>query len=487
MVLFALSQVLPGLTGYLLLRSLWPGPRLSGARLLLSSLAVGCGLGISSCGLFAWLVLVGPPGEGFKLAETAVYLSSACALLGLTRQHSQGRPSQLPQSASRLEPFLTTAFLLAVALKIAEFAISSFSYPHGIGDAWFTWNMRARFLYRGGDHWTDAFSNLIGEGVGDYPLLLPLSICRGWLYLGRESQFVPATIALLFTFATVGTLFSGLAFLRSRSQGALAGLLLLGTTFFLQLGWVQVADVPLSFFYLAVLTLLAVHDAHAAGPWQLLLAAGLMLGFAAWTKNEGLLFVGSVVLARLLFRTRPASEALAARLRPWRDRVWEIALLFLGALTVVGVLGYFKTWLAPPSYLIEGQGWQTTLDRLGTYSRYRLVLVAFLLRILQLGGSGIRFELGSGLVLLLPVYRALVGPVSPGTGPTPSTPIWLVVFFTLLGYAIVYLVTPLDLLGHLNSSLSRLLLHLWPLVLLGFFLTVATPEEALARQRSPAA
>jgi hypothetical protein len=46
----------------------------------------------------------------------------------------------------------------------------------------------------------------------------------------------------------------------------------------------------------------------------------------------------------------------------------------------------------------------------------------------------------------------------------------------------VYLLTPLELAGHLYSSLHRLLMHLWPLALFTFFLGVATPEEALARR-----
>jgi hypothetical protein len=67
------------------LGALWPGPRPPGARLLLGCLAVGCGLGISSCALFAWQVAVGPPGVGFTLAETAAY-GGASALLGLARR-----------------------------------------------------------------------------------------------------------------------------------------------------------------------------------------------------------------------------------------------------------------------------------------------------------------------------------------------------------------------------------------------------------------
>jgi hypothetical protein len=72
--------------------------------------------------------------------------------------------------------------------------------------------------------------------------------------------------------------------LRGRSQGALAGLLLLTTQVYLYLGSAQVADVPLSLFMLAALTLLAAHDALAPRRGGLVVAAGLMTGLAAWTK-----------------------------------------------------------------------------------------------------------------------------------------------------------------------------------------------------------
>jgi hypothetical protein len=449
---------------------------------------VGCGLGISSCVLFAWLVLVGAPGKGFLLAESLTYLG-ASALLGWAqrRQVRPEGPANPPEPVSWIALLLTVCFGLAVALKLVNLVLDSFIFPHGLGDAWFTWNMRARFLYRGGEHWTDAFSNLIGESVGDYPLLLPLSVARGWLYLGGESQLVPATIAVLFTLTTAGTLFAGLTVLRGWSQGALAGLLLLGTQLFVMMGYVQMADIPLSFFFLAALTLLAVQDALAPGKGQLLLAAGLMTGFAAWTKNEGLLFAGAVVLARLLVGQRLADPATRQRLGFWRDRVRQLSLLLLGALPVICVLGYFKAFLAPPSYFVEGQAWPVYLERLSSSDRYFKVFGVFLLRLIELGGPDFQFipgrwfVPGSGVLFLLPVYRLLLGRVPPGSLQVPSAPVWIVVMLMLLGYALVYLVTPIDLLGQLHSSLSRLLLHLWPLVLFAFFLRVATPEEALAK------
>ena len=50
--------------------------------------------------------------------------------------------------------------------------------------------MHARFLFRGGDHWREAFASGLDWSHWDYPLLLPLSIARGWRYMGGESLSV---------------------------------------------------------------------------------------------------------------------------------------------------------------------------------------------------------------------------------------------------------------------------------------------------------
>jgi hypothetical protein len=55
--------------------------------------------------------------------------------------------------------------------------------------------------------------------------------------------------------------------------------------------------------------------------------------------------------------------------------------------------------------------------------------------------------------------------------------LWIVPAAQLLVYLLVYVVTPHDLQWHMNYSMSRLLIHIFPLVLLCFFLLVKTPES----------
>ena len=107
-----------------------------------------------------------------------------------------------------------------------------------------------------------------------------------------------------FTFAAVGLLAAGVCRLRSRNQGLLAGAVLLGTKAFVMLGAAQYADVPLAFFILATVLLLGLDDAAEQSSPGLVLLAGFCAGLAAWTKNEGLLFLVVMLAARCLVAWR---------------------------------------------------------------------------------------------------------------------------------------------------------------------------------------
>ncbi len=55
--------------------------------------------------------------------------------------------------------YLTALFLLAIVLAAAIFLVAVSNNPHGEQGAWSIWNLRARFLFRAGAFWRDAFSN----------------------------------------------------------------------------------------------------------------------------------------------------------------------------------------------------------------------------------------------------------------------------------------------------------------------------------------
>jgi hypothetical protein len=433
------------------------------ASLLDLFLGAGLGLGATSVVWFLWLVVAGPPALGFHITEAAAVVGLGAAVV-LTRRGRAAPPvTAAPVSGRRLRLFLGVVLALVVASSLVAFVVCWLGEPHGHWDAVEIWNMRARFFVRAGDNWRDAFAVTFPGAHTDYPLLLPASVARGWGYVGQETTLVPALIALTFTLSAAGVLWGFVSVLRGPTAGLLAALALLGTSNFLRIGFGQIADVPLGFFVLAAVGLLCLHDRAAGGGRGNLILAGMMAGFAAWVKNEGLLFLVCLFAARLLVH---------GLRHGWKAAAAELPALLLGVGPVLLVVVYFKATVAGANDLVSGQGGQATLSRLADWPRYRTIAAGFFWELLYIG---------PGAVVVLALAFALLGSAPPQARRSAVVPL-LVTALLLLGYIAVYATTPKDVYWHLRTSLHRLYMHLWPLALLGYFLVVATPEEALARR-----
>jgi hypothetical protein len=334
--------------------------------------------------------------------------------------------------------------------------------PHGIGwDAFAIWNLHARFLYRGGADWQDGFTPVIQWSHPDYPLLLPAGIAHFWRYWGNDSPLVPGIVALIFTFSTVGLLFSGLSALRGRSQGFLGSLVLMGTPFFAEQGSSQSADVPLGFFFLATIVLVCLQDEPARRGRGLMAMAGVTAGLAAWTKNEGVLFLCVIVLAHLVMFVRGDGSS-------GKQSLWPI---LTGILPFLVMLGYFKLRLAPAGELFSDG--QDILHKLLTASRYWETARWFGKELFLFG----QWWLVPGTVMLAGYYF-LVGRRAHGESESGIRISTIAVGFMLAGYFAIYIMTPYDLHWHLKYSLNRLFLQLWPSAIFLFFMVMRTPEQA---------
>ena len=94
--------------------------------------------------------------------------------------------------------YLTALFALAIVLAVTMFLGAVVYNPHGEEAAWSIWNLRARFLFRAGAFWRDAFSSDLSWSHPDYPLLLPGLVALCWKLAGQESTDAPIAIAFLF-------------------------------------------------------------------------------------------------------------------------------------------------------------------------------------------------------------------------------------------------------------------------------------------------
>lgn len=447
--------------GFAVIMFLWP-QRLRRADLpLLTFLAAGIGLGLSSCLFFFWIAVFNGRHDHFVRNEVVVVITlNLCALFARQRKRIGGMVQGELSRSGGPGWILTAAFCAALVVAGIAFARLCVAAPHGSFDAWGIWNLHAKFLFVNDQHWRDGFSHDLAWSHPDYPLLVPASVARLWSYSGAESTSGPIFIAIIFTLATVGLLVSALSALRSAGQGLLAGTILLATPFFVVLGAAQYADVPLGFFCLAAVVLVCLHRRIAGN--AVFTLAGITAGLAMWTKNEGVPLFVSLLITHLAVNLR-------RRNRP--EYLRELALFVGGALPIVAVLIYFKFEIGTQNIFLSQPG--TVLHRLTDLSRYGTILRAGLAEIFNFGAWSVSLTPCIAFYVLITGFRERLQ-------QSTTAVACLTLVFTAMGYFVIYLIAPLPLDWLLASSLNRLLIQLWPSVLFLVFLQARTPEEAIS-------
>jgi 4-amino-4-deoxy-L-arabinose transferase-like glycosyltransferase len=446
----------------------------------------GLGIGVTSCSYFVCLLT----GIGRYIAAIDLAI---CLVLGLiffmrVRKRDPGKQSGPPpgkaEAGSRLQNAIAFIFAVELVAFVVSFAVSFLKEPHGRWDAWLIWNMHARFLYRGGEAWREAFASGLDWSHWDYPLLLPLSIARGWTYTGTESILVPAAMGLLFTLLILGLLLTALSLLRSRTQGCLAAMILMGTPFFIVMGASQFADIPFAFFVLATFVLLFLPERLPENPVGPMILAGIAAGLSAWTKNEGLLFTLIITVSL---------TGMAARADGWRKALSRTGWFLAGALPVLMIVVTFKTRLSPTNDIMAGVGVAAIWAKLLDWGRYAEIAGAFFATGISFTQGVIDVRVGMTLnpgavsILLLVVYIGLTGIRIDEKDRDRVFQTAAVLVMMLAGYFIVYVMTPLDLNWHLMTSLNRLFLQLWPSAVFVVFMAAGIPGQTSPATGKPEA
>lgn len=468
MFTLVLTILMPLLLGFILVSFLWPNQKQFYCDFLIkANIGVGLGFGILSIIFFLWLLVLGPNGIFFIFEKLLFIILIVIIAWHLIKTRKPNLRSEIHQKTSEelKSRSLHFIFLTLFVFAFITFILSVLRTPHGGWDAWAIWNMRARFISRSAEYWKDAFSNVFAHP--DYPLLVPLSVARIWKEVGHETNIIPAAIAMLFTFSKILLIFSSLTILRSKSQGCLAGLVLLGTPAYIQVGALQLADHPLGFFFASTFILLALHDrSPTKDNNRLLCLAGITTGLSTWTKNEGLLFLVSIIIAR---------SFVIIPTKGWRIFLHQIGIFLLGVMPILLVVLYFKIVIAPPNDILSLQNLSKTFNHLSDVSRYFQIMKAFL-------KSSVKFTGGIIGVPLLVVYLYLVGISKEKRYRMSIHTLWITFSLMLLGYFFVYIITPYNLNWHLETW-PRLLLQLWPSFVFYFFMLVRSPEQMMLEKK----
>lgn len=471
-VSLVLSSLLSLFIGYFFICLFLPR---SGRDLFLvkGSLAVGLGIGISSCVFFLWLSVAGPLTIKPVLTE-ALFLIGIVLINKLRKKNHQQKSSSFSEQA--VPKIIPISFVIATIGTIISFLLISLKNPHGGWDAWASWNMWARYIFRGGHLWREALYNLSHDhplpfpiqkpplSLHIHPLLLPMSVARYWKYLNHETLAAPILISFLFTFATVGLISSALSLIKSKVHGLLAGLVLLGSPFFIQHGASQYADVPFGFFLLSTFVLIALQERFSDVNPNLLFLTGITVGLSLLTKNEGGMFLISVIISYLVVSLKD------------KQKFYKKMFFFAtGLLPILGVTLYYKAQINISTHLLSSLKSEIVMERVTNLHRYLSVGKAFVEHMIRFNGWSLLF---------VAVFLFLWGAKIKENQKKTIAVLSIVLIVLLIEYFLFHVAFIYDLQHYIRFGLDRLLLHLWPSFVFTLFLTAGNPEPAAAVKTS---
>ena len=324
-------------------------------------------------------------------------------------------------------------------------------------DAWAIWLFKAKAFYL--DSGVTGFLSRADEfshHQPGYPLLFPLYGSFLYVLQGGVNEWAAKAVTPCFHLATIGLVYSfGKRFGRPTAALAFAAMAAastaLGRAGFEYAGY---ADIVLGFYLLASAGFLY---AWWRSSENVDLAAASLAGVAAaWTKNEGQLFLLAVLLLA------------AARLLGKRGSVKSWFLLLGPPAAVMGV------WTAlRASFEIEAAGFSPLTDF--SPELFSIALSTLLIRAFQWN----EFQLAAPLLL-----AAAVGGIMLRPRPAFWIPVFLVAW-QIGGVLLVYATGANDLTWWLGTSADRVLSQLVPLALLSAMLLYAEWSERL--EQSPPA
>ena len=446
----AVSFLNPWICGWMIVGFLWPAC----PRMLRASLGVGLGLGLAGSIYMLSLLAMNSALRAVTITEFLLLTSSA-ALFIRARLGRRIVPASFPPLA-RSSKLATIALVLCGALGFSALAFMVDVSRHGGWDAVAIWNVKARFFYLA-ERPADVLKAVeLSRSQLDYPVLLPSLVARGWQYAGRMTVLVPGALAIVFTMATFVLAVAALRVLAPGVDAMLGGCLLIGTPFFLRHGVSQYADIAMCLFVTAAVMLLSIASVRDAEAPRLRVLAGLFAGFAMCTKNEGLLFVLVLAVAQLGLAIRQGRATAAIR-----------AGAAFGGGVIPGLLAFaiFKLLYSPPNQIVAGVTVDTAAANLVDWPRH-LKIITDLVR--EGRGFGEWWINPAPLLFIYFLGRYAVAPIR------KLDEKWLlpgsVLVLMALGYYGIYLMSPYDVDWHIQTSLSRLILQLWPTILMFYCL-----------------
>jgi len=418
------------------------------------SLSYGLGVGSLSYIHFLWLA-VGLNGDQrwvidiFGLLAGIFIVARYCILNKSELSSKIAVPLSFWNKASGYWACAIGVIAVFYALRV------SFKLPYGTGDAVTNWYPKARFIFFSDDRsWLNIFSEHLPNWMhSDYPLLLPISLVRGWTYFG-DASYIYATLLHVSMFAAaIALLYFTILSVRDQKMallGMLAFVVMPNAYFITSL---QYSDIFLLYFLTAGISILCINDISRSLARGSVLMAVLFSGFAAWTKNEGWLIFLSILFSILLMRFFVKKD-----FRGLRSLVYFLAL-------GISVPLLYKFLYAPSNDIVNSS--VLSMFNLFFTSERTIVLL------LKIKSVFIDFSLWYYTPIVLVVAFAF-SVIRYFSGEIVRLQILLPIAGIVVGYIAALLIIPLeyDYEWFLRFSVHRILFQIYPcLIILAFCFT----------------
>jgi len=312
-------------------------------------------------------------------------------------------------------------------------------FPLGGWDAWSCWNLKAKFIFMGQEHWKDMLAPSLWRSNTQYPLLWPLINVWFWDLSGRFEQATPMLNSIVIALLTAGVLLFGIWELTGQLMAAiLAAVIVTALPFNVNFYTSQYSDSLLGLYLLSAFVSWLLSEKYHQPNLKVL--SMIFLGLMSFTKSEG--EVAAVIAALgLLWHQRTDNKKELKNL--------VLAFIIAALPTII-----FTFFIAPKNEafvngLVSTQK-PTTLGRVG------IVLLSPWLEVLSPQWHGF-WILGLGGILLAgkKLWRATLGIMG----------LSLILYFgVVLAYYTVN--TYFEIVWWLGQTLARILFALMPTVVL---------------------
>jgi len=406
------------------------------------ALGYGIGMGVLSVAMFSLSLLK------IKFSVLSITFSLLIVAVPFLLAHLKSNrisKNRLDEKQQKRAPFfhkLLIGIIIAVFLFVL---LQALIIPLAAWDSWAIYGFKAKAFYIEKTVTIDFLNDTTKSySHPDYPLLVPL--IETWIYIclgGWNDQLVKILFPLYFI-SLIIIFYNNLKYYIDKKYSLLFTSFFITIPQFISLGSNGYADLPLIFYYFTSFVFLL--KAYNNLDKRMLFISAMFAGFAAWTKNEGLVLsiFNVIILAAMIIIQRKIN----------RRNIIVLLEYSLVILLIIIPWICLKKSLGIANDVVNGGNFNLA-SILNNLKKLPIILSWFGKEIIVFKSWNLLWVF-SLAIITFNFKRIFIRPI---------LFIFLSLFFYLGIWVFIYIISPYDINWHLATSLNRLLLQITPSVL----------------------